>query len=87
MRASGTTTRQRARALSGMQREMFMKVNLRMTKLTAMAYTPMSMVPNTKATGKMICKKGMAVRFGVMGLSILALTKKAKSTTMGFIYG
>jgi hypothetical protein len=82
MKASGIIIKQRERGHSGTLKVMYTMGNLKMIKLTAMGYTLTSMDLDMRAFGKMICKKGMAARSGVMVLNIQGLTRKERNITM-----
>ena len=45
------------------------------------------MAQNMKDIGKMICRKAMEVKYGVMEHNIQVPIRRVKSTTMEFIYG
>ena len=82
MKDIGMIIKLKERVLFGMRREMCTKGTSLMTKLTAMECTRMSMEVSTKVTGRMICKRDMEVKCGVMELSTLEITKKEKSIIM-----
>jgi hypothetical protein len=86
-KASGTITKLKVKVFFGMLKVIFMMENSRMTRLTVMAFIHMSMGLSMKATGKMICRKVMVLRYGVMEPSTLAAIRKARSITMEYMSG
>ena len=84
---SGKITKLKEKELFGMQREMFMTESSKMTKLTDMEFTRMSMAHGMKVIGKMICKKVMVKKYGVTAPSTLVTIKKVKNITMVFTNG
>lgn len=70
-KANGSTTRPTARALSGMQKEIFIQGNSKQTKQMASEFTLMSMDLGTKETGSTTCKKDKEKRHGLTAQSML----------------
>jgi len=66
MKVNGATTKQRVGVLFGMLRVMSMKESSRMIKRMATEFTPMSMDPSMKGTGRMICRKATGQKSGQM---------------------
>ena len=87
MKDNGMRIKLRVKVHFGMLREMYTKVNFMMTKLTAMVSILTSMEANMKDTGRMICKKVMGVKYGVMELNIQVTIKKEKSIIMESMSG
>lgn len=87
MKVNGLTTKLKARVYFGMQRVMFMMVNSEMIKQMALESTLMLTVPDMKAIGKMICKKVMEAKSGVIMLAIQEPIKKGRSMAMVHITG
>lgn len=87
MRANGLLIKQKERVHFGMQRETFMTVNLRMTKLMATEFTHMLMAQDMRVIGRMICKKDKAVRSGVIMLDIQETIRKGRNMAMVCITG
>lgn len=76
-KASGTLTKLKAKAPSGMQKVISIKESSRMTWLMAMASTLISMVVNTRANLEMMSKKDTEKKSGLMELNMLVRTKTA----------
>jgi hypothetical protein len=70
-----------------MLREMCMMANSRMIKLMGLEYTPTSTDPDMKVIGKMICKRVMEVKYGVITLAIQEVIKKERSMDTVLITG
>ena len=76
MKESGETTKQMVKVNSGMQTEMFMKVNGTTIRLTDMDYIFISMVQNMKVNGKMISKMAGELKAGLMEANMKDNTRK-----------
>jgi len=75
MKANGTLTKPKGKESSGTLKAMYTRVTLGMTWLTVMVNTLISMAQSIKESSKMMSRKAMEKKSGLMEPSILATTK------------
>lgn len=75
-KASGARIKLMARASFGMQTVIFMKENGLTIRLMDMEFTSTRMVLNTRATGRMICKRAEALKRGATGVNSKVTIRK-----------
>jgi hypothetical protein len=87
MKDNGITIKQKVKVHFGMLKVMCMKVSLKMTKLTAMEFIHTLMVLDMKDFGKMICKRDMVVKYGLIVLNIQVPIERGRNIVMEFMNG